>query len=147
MRIIPEAPPQAFKTYQIVRPVSTHWRKATCKEANCSHYLNGWKTTIDESTELGQRQAHYIRSGSGRGFTEQKNESGLTEFLFEPGQDCFNSADHKVALEREPRYFIKDGDWRGNPLGTKPRELGSFGSWVDEFAEHQDFLTIIRERG
>ena len=69
-RIDPQLPTDAMKTYSIMAPKSTHFRKATCAEMDCPSYLHGWATIIDERTELGQEQAHYIRKLSGRKFTE-----------------------------------------------------------------------------
>ena len=86
-RIQPAAPPQAYKTYQIVSPLSTHFRPGTCDEAGCLAHQHGWQTAVDESTDMGQRQAHYIRKLSGRRFTERRTELGLTAFTFE-GRHC-----------------------------------------------------------
>ncbi|WP_431897926.1 hypothetical protein [Nonomuraea sp. bgisy101] len=144
-RIIPVVPAQAYKTYQVVSPRSTHWRPATCEEAACGAYERGWKTLIDETTERGQQQAHYIRKLSGRRFREDKHVEGLTAFVFEPGQKCFGQ--HEVPLERPPLYFVKGGDFRGNPLGTPPRQHRRGGDWVEDFAEHQDRLNRAIEKG
>lgn len=142
-RITPAAPPPAFKTYQILAPASTHWRAATCAEVGCAAYLRGWSTTVDESTELGGRQAHYIRQQAGRGFTEQRTPAGLTVFAFEAGQRCFRAGEHRVQVRPES-YLIRPGDWRD--LGD-PRRLGSARSWVDDFGEHQQALADRRQKG
>ena len=88
-RIPPALPPGAFRTYQIAAPLRTHWRPATCAEYECDAYLHGWTSLIDERTELGQAQAHYIRREAGRRFTEERRPDGLTEFSFEAGQQGF----------------------------------------------------------
>lgn len=128
--------PQNYQTYGIARPIDTHFRPATCAEINCPNHTYGWKTLIDEATDLGQRQAYYIRKQSGRGFTEYR-EGAITVFVFDAGQRCFNSDDHKVALEREPIYLVKGGDSRGNPRGIAPRIHTRGDDWVDDFANHQ----------
>ena len=76
---------------------------------------------------------------------EVRNPLGLTEFTFEAGQTCF--VEHRVPLEREPLYVVRDGDWRGNPRGTAPRIHTRPDDWVDDFAEHQQRLADRFEQG
>ena len=140
----PVMPAASYKTYAILQPEETHFRPATCEEAKCGATVNGWKTQVDESTELGQRQAHYIRKVSGRLFYEEHNVEGLTDFLFPAGQQCF--AQHRVSLERPALFMVRGGDWRGNPRGER-RQHASPDDWVDDFAEHQDRLRTAFERG
>lgn len=133
-----------YQTYQVTAPQSTHWRQATCEEVRCVHGEKGWKTVIDESSSLGQMQAHYIRKESGRKFTEERQADGLTAFTFASGQPCFKR--HKTKIDRQENFLVRGGDARGNPLGhvrrhTRP-EL-----WVEDFSEHQDRLRSAIERG
>jgi hypothetical protein len=143
-RLEPLLPPSAMKTFSVHTPLSTHFRKASCHEVDCIHYLAGWRTVVDESTDLGKRQAGYIRTKSGRAFTESCQPTGLTEFLFKPGQKCFGV--HNVKTDREAIYVVKDGDWRGNPRQTDPVKLNSI-DWVDSFSNHQDRLATRFEKG
>jgi hypothetical protein len=140
--IVPKLGPDAFKTYQIVMPVSTHFRPATCQEVECGGYARGWRTTVLPDSE----QAAYIRRHSGRRFTEEKNADGTVSFTFPPGQTCFRAADHRATLNREPFYVVKDGDFRGNPRGTAPVRR-SQRDWLDDFANHQQSIADTRERG
>lgn len=144
-RIIPVLPAQAYKTYQIVAPRSTHFRPGTCEEAECGAHARGWRTLVDESTDLGQQQAHYIRMLSGRRFTAERTAEGLTAFTFAPGQTCFQQ--HQVPLEREPHYLVRGGDFRGNPGGARPYQHVKGDDWVDDFAEHQNRIARQIERG
>lgn len=144
-RITPAMPPEAYKTYRILSPVQTHFRPATCEEANCLAHLNGWVSTIDESTVLGQQQAHYIRTQSGRGYREERLPSGLTQFTFEAGQRCF-AGDHQVRLDRPELYLVQGGDWRGNPTGEH-RQHQSARDWIDDFGEHQQTLADQQQKG
>jgi sugar phosphate isomerase/epimerase len=147
-RITPNLPASAYRTFQIVSPISTHWRPATCEEAECSDHARGWKSVIDETTELGQKQAHYIRKMSGRKFTESHDEQpGLTVFTFEAGQRCFKSGQHKVPLGRPEHYLVKGGDWRGNPTGAPTRKHSKPEHWVEDMAENLDKLRSAQERG
>ncbi|HUM06357.1 MAG TPA: hypothetical protein VLT90_12910 [Terriglobales bacterium] len=134
----------AYKTYGLVRPLATHWRRATCEEVECSAFLHGWITRVPRGSE----QAQYVLSKAhGRTFTETAGlDSTEHEFLFGPGQTCFGSADHKVPIEREPIYIVRDGDWRGNPTGWR-REHKNGDDWVEDFGEHQDVLAARINRG
>ena len=146
MRILPNLPAADYKTYQILSPLSTHYRTGSCAEAQCGPYLNGWRTVVDEGTDLGRRQAHYVRLESGRGYSEARGEDGLTVFTFEAGQSCF-ATPHQIPLDRPEIYVVRDGDWRGNPRGTEPRVHSRPADWVDDFATHQDRLKTAIERG
>lgn len=143
-RIHPKAGPEAFKTYQIVAPVSTHYRDATCREVECEGWRNGFVSTIDASTELGLRQANYIIKQSGRSFT-WKQAGAMVTFTFPAGQACFRSP-HKVPLERDPLFIVKGGDYRGNPAGIAPVRRTA-DDWVDDFAAHQQKVIDVIEKG
>jgi len=144
-RIEPNMPVTAYKTYRIASPVSTHFRPATCAEAGCGAYLNGWTSTIDETTVLGQQQAHYIRKQSGRGYREERLPSGLTQFTFDAGQRCFAN-DHQVRLDRPELYIVRGGDWRGNPTGES-RQHQNAQDWIEDFGEHQQRLADEMRKG
>lgn len=131
-------PVHVMKTYQVSQPKQSHFRPATCQEARCVNMQYGWKTVIDESTELGQAQAHYIRFESGRKFIrEPVTSDGPVTYTFEAGQKCF--AQHQVSLEREPLFVVRGGDWRGNPRGEVRKHVNA-DDWVDDFANHQLML-------
>lgn len=137
-RIAPNLPVGAVKTYGIRAPLQTHWRPATCAEVECLAYQRGWRTTVDVRSELGARQAYYIRMHSGRSFeVSEVNELGMVTFTFPAGQKCFQ--EHRVPLERPQIFVVRGGDWRGNPRGEFRRHVRA-ADWVDDFAEHQDKL-------
>lgn len=136
-RIQPAGSVNEYRTFSISAPLSTHFRAATCEEAGCEAYQHGWLTRT-----VNDEQADYIRRHSGRSFTE--DERGV--FVFAPGQTCFAASHHRVRIERDELCVVRDGDWRGNPTGkTRTHTKPEF--WVEEFAEHQDFLKTIQERG
>jgi hypothetical protein len=142
-RLEPQGPADLYKTYEAIRPRSTHTRAATCREVNCSARDKGWRTRVDLSSDLGKRQARYIRDHSGRAFTSAVSGVLLT-FVFPAGQDCF--AEHRVPLMREPVYRILGGDYRGNPRGVAPI-VRRPADWVDDFGSHQIKLKEAHERG
>lgn len=142
-RIAPRGAAGLYKTYAIAMPIKTHYRDATCAEVECEANLQGWVTTVDVATELGRKQANYIRMASGRAFTP--SEAGtLVRFEFPAGQKCF--AQHRIALDRPQVFSVRDGDWRGNPRGTAPVQRRP-EDWVDDFANHQQKLADKMQEG
>lgn len=144
-RLGPRLPAHAYTTYQLLRPKATHYRPATCEEVQCEANTRGWRTQIDTNTPMGARQANYIRLQSGRSFTTREVPlSGLVVFTFPAGQQCF--AQHRVPLEREPLYVVRNGDHRGNPRQERRVHIRP-ADWVDDFASHQDTLATEISKG
>lgn len=141
-RMTPALGAESYKTYRIQAPRSTHRRKATCAEVRCENYERGWATRIDERTELGQRQAGYIRTVAGRHFTEGRDAEGWTVFTFPAEQQCFG--EHYVSLDRSPQFLVVGGDWRGNPRGESVIHR-SFDDWANDFGDHQERLKRAHE--
>jgi len=128
--------PRNQQFFRIRRPLATHWRPATCKEMDCPHYLNGWKTIVPFDSP----QAEYIRNGSGRHFTETR-EGDIAEFVFPPGQTCFASADHQRRVDR-PDIFE-----RVPRLGAAPLAHARPEDWVENMGEELDATRRIIEQG
>lgn len=148
-RPTPALDPRHMMTFQIEAPVSRGrwWRRATCAEVGCAQYLNGWTTTIDERTTLGQAQGRYIRRESGRGFTVARDEQGMTVFTFHPGQRCFQSGDHRVRNLDVPEIHVaRGGDWRGNPTGQLVRHSGP-GPWLDHLHTTTSAVVDLHNKG
>jgi hypothetical protein len=144
-RLTPNMRPQDYTTYRIISPRRTHFGPATCEDVECDAYVKGWSSLIDEATELGQKQAHYIRTNSGRSFTESRTPAGLTEFIFRPGQPCFRQ--HVYRNELPAIFRVEGGDFRGNPLRIQPVTHTRPEFWVEDFQEHQDKVKTVLERG
>ena len=134
-----------YQTFQITVPKETHTRKGTCEEAECRAYLNGWRMKLDLQTELGQKQAYYIKHHSGRAYKIVSQGDGLVELEFAASQPCFS--EHRVRIDRPEVYRVKGGDHRGNPLGTPTRTITRPELWVEEFAENQDRIKNAIEKG
>lgn len=139
-RIAPALPASSMQTYNITSPADREI-VATCQQVGCGAWRNGWETVVNEATDLGTRQAAYIRTGSRRTFREQKTAAGLTVFRFESGQRCF--AEHKT---RPEIFVVRDGDWRGNPTGRVRRHKNP-ADWVEDFALHQQGVAEAVKRG
>lgn len=146
-RIAPAMPAHAYKTFGLAMPVRTHFRPATCDEAGCEAYKYGWVSTFDLGTDLGQAQYEHCKADRTRSFSIQRASLTLVKFTYPPGNRCFRAGDHRVPLERPARFYVADGDFRGNPRGTPVRVHSHAEHWCEEFAEHQDRLSTAIERG
>lgn len=138
-RITPNAPVTAFQTYRIVSPPDRAVR-AACEQVGCPAWLHGWETRVDERTDLGQAQAAYIRTQSGRTFRELTTAEGLTVFRFANRQRCF--AEHRT---RPETYLVRGGDWRRDLGVLRQHQRGR--DWVEDFSLHQDRLADQQRRG
>lgn len=141
-RIPPQGRVQDYKTYQIVSPLSTHWRKATCAEVSCPNYLNGWRVRVEG---LPLDMLHTAKT-CGRKFTELDVTESEHWLVFEPGQACFRAGEHRALLDKQEIFVVRDGDFRGNPTGnvrkhTRPE------FWQEDFAGHQDALARQTQAG
>lgn len=140
--ITPAGEVQHYQTYT-VRAGSDVTVVAACKDSGCQAWAHGWQTTVDERIpgSLGTAQATYIRTKSGRTFTERKTLEGLTVFRFEAFQRCFQ--EHRT----KPDVFIRrHGDWRGNPSGTVYRHTNA-QNWIEDFAENQQRIVDRQQEG
>jgi hypothetical protein len=142
-RIEPLAGAEAYKTYGIRMPLTTHWRKATCAEVECPDHTHGWRVRVENLTP---DLVHTART-CGRRFRELSVAEGETYLVFEAGQPCFRASDHRVRVERPELYVVRDGDWRGNPRHTTPTVHSGPDSWVDDFATHQQTLADAANEG
>lgn len=146
-RIAPKMDVGAYQTYGVQRPARTHWRAATCREVECPRRERGWRQVIDLTTPLGQDQARYIKNHSGRKYAKLPIEpgapAGTVVLEFGAGQDCF--AEHRVPLDRDSLFVLRDGDWRGNPTGRR-RTLSPI-AWRDDMGENQEKLAELARRG
>lgn len=143
-RVPPRMGPEAYKTYAVVSPLGTHFRRATCEEVACPHYANGWRVRVEG---LPPDMLHAART-SGRKYVEQDITKGETYFVFAAGQPCFRASDHRTRVsDRPPLYVVRDGDHRGNPRGTKDRVHHRPDNWLDDFATHQQAISDAIEKG
>ncbi|NUR03065.1 MAG: hypothetical protein HOY79_43120 [Streptomyces sp.] len=133
----------AYKTYEMRSPLSTHFRPATCAEVDCPHYLGGWRVHLEALTPDLVDAARK----SGRRYREEHIAEGQTFLVFEPGQPCFKATQHRARIDRPPLYIVRDGDFRGNPRGTKARLHQNPANWVEDFAEHQQAIADEIEKG
>jgi hypothetical protein len=139
----PIAGPAAYKSYSILAPVSTHFRKATCAEVECPDYLYGWRIRADVLDE----QMVHAATHSGRKFQWVRPSELENWIVYESGQPCFRSEEHRTRVDRPELYVVRDGDHRGNPRGTPARKHSSASAWQEDFAEHLDVINTEIERG
>jgi hypothetical protein len=146
-RIAPLMGAEHYKTYGMARPLKTHWRPATCEEAGCLPYRKGWVTTVDLTTDLGQRQYHFITHDRERRYSVQRVTATLLKFTYGPGFPCFRRSEHRLPVERPARFYVAEGDFRGNPRRVPVRVHTRAEDWVEDFSGHQDKLVTALGRG
>ena len=79
-------------------------RMMSCKAAGCEKFQKGWLLPpMDTKSDL----ADFIRFEAGKRFTEEVY-GGKSVFIFYPGQNCFDAANHQESLEVSD-VFIKNG--------------------------------------
>ena len=133
---------RAYKTYEMRAPITTHFRRATCPEVACPHYLNGWRVRLESLTP---DLVHAART-SGRAYTTESVAEGETYLVFTAGQRCFRESQHRAPLDRPPLYIVRDGDYRGNPTGRGRKHTSPEG-WLEDFASHQQAIADQIEKG
>jgi hypothetical protein len=146
-RRAPLMPAQNYRTFAWKRPRATHYRAATCEEVDCEAMRFGWVTTLDDSTEEGQRLIDQCRRDRSRSFHEQRVGEHLVKFVYKPGNRCFRWQQHKVLNGRPPTFLVAGGDFRGNPRQIPTRVHTRAEDWVDDFANHEGKLADLRKKG
>jgi hypothetical protein len=142
-RVTPQGPAEAYKTYQVLAPAATHWRRASCEEVSCQHYMHGWATTVPTGGEL----EHTIRESGRHWSSATPMPDGTTVYVFPAGTPCFRAAQHRVRVRDDDLYIVRDGDWRGNPRGTAPYRHTRSVDFVDDWATHQQNIADAIQRG
>lgn len=143
-RARPAGPVTAYATFRVANPRATHTRPATCAEVDCGPFLRGFLVRCDESTDLGRRQARYLREHRRDGTA--RTWGTVTEFLFPPGSRCMGT-EHRVLIDRPPVCLLRPGDWRGNPGGRHAVRSVGVPEWIERFALNQDKLAERVRRG
>jgi hypothetical protein len=141
-RLAPVGPPQAYKSYEIVRPRATHSRQATCEEVGCLAFQCGWTTRVPAGSDLEAA----VRASGRQWLRAMAEPGGVTAYLFAPGTECFLSHTHRVPIERPSIYRVRDGDWRGNPSGRSRTHVRP-EDWAEDFATHTDKITNELKKG
>lgn len=128
-------------------PHRAYWREASCEEAGCPHFLNGWQMELnldplqsaDELKAMQDRLA-YIANHSERSYTEAWDGSTV-RLYFTPGQRCFKSSQspHTIPVERDPQFLIARS-------GRGQRQV-DYDEFFDEFNEINHLLDMRQRTG
>lgn len=145
-RIPPTLPPGAMQTFEVDAPLETHWRSATCEEVECKAFTRGWTSTvlpesIEEIRILKVYEAE-LRRGA---VTFALTPENFRCYNFPAGTECFRRIWHRLPLERPAIFTVRSGDWRGTDGVIRQFKDGS--EWVDSFANHQDGIKKMIDRG
>ena len=122
--------------YSASWPLQTHWMAASCKEVDCPHFIEGWKTVVPDDSP----QAAYIRHDKTRHHQEYRVDDGDIAFVFPSGQRCYNSPNHRRKLERGPWLTINSPSY--NPFALERYAVDSI-EWMEKF--NQDMA--LRAKG
>ena len=136
--------PQQYETFALLRNRNKHFREATCEEARCEAFLNGFVLSIDTSTPMGQKRWHYVTHDKSRSYTYQRVGPTLYKFVYGPGNDGF-AHKHLLPTSMPPKAVVMPGDWRMQT--GEARVHTRLEDWVDQNMEHKDRIATIRQRG
>ena len=112
--------------YQITWPKDSHFRKATCEEVDCPHFMGGWITRV----VIGSPQDKYIKQDKSRKQVGVKTTEAEIDYYYEPGQECFRP--HTLKIERPPFFTVNQP---GLESGRLIRRNMSFDRWTNHFNE------------
>jgi hypothetical protein len=148
----PMLPPHLRQTFEVDRPLATHWRVVTCAVAaligECPDYAEGCDMECNAADpELGTYRAKLRAAGYRWVETESSRFPGFIRFYFPPEQNCWDSRDmpHVIPRERMPILRVVDGDWRAP--GTVKRVHVREDDFVDDLRTTVDTLATEYERG
>jgi hypothetical protein len=142
VRFKPVGPASAYRTFSIKAPIGSHFRPATCEEVGCPNYLHGWRIRVEGL----EPQLLHTAKNSGRKYSVLEIAANEHWLVYEAGQPCFQQAAHRTRLERPELYVVRDGDHRGNPLGTARRVHKNAEEWAEDLHEHTDkILDALKE--
>lgn len=138
-RLAPALPVGGVQTYQIAAPRDTHWRTASCEEVGCHAYASGWITPV----LAGSGDEAILRSSGRKWVRIERAPNGFLNYHFAAGTRCLAAARHRKRIDRLELFVLRDGDWRwlGQPTLFTPE------NWVDHFANHQDRIATLVNRG
>ena len=145
-RATPLMPTQAYRTFAVRSPLSTHHRRATCAEVDCADYINGWYLALDGLPE----ELLFIAKNAGKryrqGEVEVSKGVSVKALIFEAGQACFRASTHTKPLERPEFFFAGRGDFRSFSH-RKAQQFERADQFVETFAQHLDDLKREIEKG
>lgn len=135
-------PVGSYKTYAMRSPIQTHFRRATCAEVDCDAFINGWSYRVETLLP----EDLYVAKHSGKRYRELHIGPNENYIVFEAGQACFGAPQHVISLHRPEFYFVGRG--HHSVFSTRnavPRKDAA--EWLDDFANHQDKLNTMIQRG
>jgi hypothetical protein len=140
-RITPQGPSRAYQTHEVLAPLATHWRRATCEEIDCGEYRNGWRLRVDALTPKMLADIDEV----GYRYTRLPVAPGETYLIFEAGQPCFKASQHQAPLGKPGIYRVRQGDWRMPVAGV--HTFATPEDWRDHLGEHLGKIADLRQRG
>lgn len=148
----PMLPPHRRVTFEVDRPLATHWKIVDCATAagigECAHYANGFALEFNPTDpDLERHLADLTAAGYRWKEGEATHNPGFRAFYFPPEQRCLSSrrVPHVIPRDRVPILRVVGGDWRSR--GAVEHVHSREDSWADELRTHADVLDTARQRG
>lgn len=137
----PALPAHLMETHQIAAPLATHWRPASCEEVGCLQFHHGWMIPITGLDDGDMWQLEHC----GRRYRHMEVEGHGPVYVYEPGQPCFRSHEHRIRLDRPELFVVRGGDWRTTvrqsiKAGQFTRFSGA-DAWMDHLHGRMDQIT------
>lgn len=139
-RVEPKLPASAMRSHLILAPEQTHFRAATCEEIQCPQFLKGYGVPLKDidAEDLGLLRSFIETYKLKASRVEIKD--GEWHLWFEAGQRCLRASTHRMRIEKPEIFVVRDGDHRGNPLGTDPIIFSGADAWADSLQTNLDKL-------
>lgn len=121
--------------HTISAPLATHWRPATCAQVGCEQYRAGWRLRLEG---LSDRDLAAV-DASGRRYVREEGGPGETWLVFEAGQACFRSRQHRLPSGRAELYVVRRQFSSAQQLNA--------ADWADSLQHETARVAAARERG
>lgn len=136
----PKMGPQHYRTFGGEAPLTTHFRRATCKEVNCAAYENGWSFNKKVLTP----GDYYKVTHAGKRYREVTIAPGETYLVFEAGQFCFDR--HRMRIQRPDIFYTGRGDWRIFNR-SHAKVIPTAEEFTERFGSHVELVKEVIKRG
>jgi hypothetical protein len=148
-RLVPELGPEHYKSYSLSAPLKSHWKKATCEEYECDEFVYGYVLTLYTGDSMFEERYYYLTHDKTRKHSMQRVSDACIKFIYGPGNDGMGQvhAEHRVPIGRPPFLIVAEGDFRGNPRGTRPLFHRRVEDWIDDSANQFDRLRTALQQG
>ena len=144
------SPKPREQRFRILQPVATNYGWVSCKDYECEQFQAGFKLILPIGGEdelwvrrLKDKRVQVALDQTGKPlmhrywFTETVQPDGLVEFVFPPGQPCFQASRHRWHIR--PPFFAHERN--------ETRRNLRFGDFTDLMNNESYKIAHEREKG